>query len=162
MNMIIAGDGHSNIRHEDALPLKAASWSTVKPSVDVLITNPPFGTSEADSLSALDMSQFPIKTMKGQLLFLQKMVLATKFGGEICTVIDEGVLNTALAADIRKWLLQNCEIRVIARLPDVTFKPNKINVRSSILNMVRREQCDVDLEANNAVRFVDLHSLAGC
>jgi type I restriction enzyme M protein len=160
MNMIIAGDGHSNIRHEDSLLLKAKSWNVAEADCDIIITNPPFGTSESDTLTAKDLQQFPVPTKKGQLLFVQKMVRSVKpQGGEICTVIDEGVLNTETASNIRKWLLQNCQLRTVVRLPEVTFKPNKINVRSSVLYLVRREQPDVDFEANYDVTFIDVKSL---
>jgi type I restriction enzyme M protein len=160
MNMIIAGDGHSNIACEDSLSVKAKCWSVAHPSCDIIITNPPFGTSEADTLTAQDSAQFPITTAKGQLLFLQKMILSAKPGtGEICTVIDEGVLNTDSAAAIRSWIMENCKIRAIVRLPAVTFKPNKINVRSSILYLTRLEDPDIDLEADYDITFIDVESL---
>jgi type I restriction enzyme M protein len=160
MNMIIAGDGHSNICLEDSLSVKAKSWSVKEPLCDIIITNPPFGTSEADTLTPKDMEQFPIPTKKGQLLFVQKMVCSVRpQQGEICTVIDEGVLNTDTASNIREWLLQNCELRAVVRLPVVTFKPNKINVRASVLYLVRREQPDLDFEANYEVTFIDMKSL---
>ena len=160
MNMIIAGDGHSNIQFEDSLSALSKSWSIDAPSCGIIITNPPFGTSEADSLSPSDFKQFPITTKKGQLLFLQKIVQSVIPGaGEICTVIDEGVLNTDTSASLRSWLLQQCDIRAVVRLPEVTFKPNKINVRSSILYMMRREQPDVDFETSYKVQFIDVKSL---
>jgi type I restriction enzyme M protein len=54
---------------------------------------------------------------------------------------------------------QNCMLRAVVRLPDVTFKPNKINVRASVLYLVRREHPDVDFEANYDVTFIDVNSL---
>ena len=87
------------------------------------------------------------------------MVLNTKRGGEICSVIDEGVLNTESAADLRKWLLQNVRLRAVVRLPEETFKPNKINVRSSLLYMERLGIEDVDLDLDYKVTFCDLESL---
>lgn len=94
MNMIIAGDGHTNIQHEDSLAKTAINWSVDTPDCDLILTNPPFGTSETDSLSSNDWAQFDIRSGKGQHLFLQKMVLSLKPGsGEFCTVIDEGVLR---------------------------------------------------------------------
>jgi type I restriction enzyme M protein len=45
------------------------------------------------------------------------------------------------------------------RLPEATFKPNKINVRSSVLYMQRREEPDVDLESKYPVTFIDVRSL---
>lgn len=156
MNMIISGDGHTNIRAENSLSKEAKNWSLDKATCDLIMTNPPFGTSESDSD---DLSSFPLPRAKGQYLFLQKMVLSTKSGGEICTVIDEGVLNTDTAIELRKWLLQHCKLLAVLRLPDDTFKPNKINVRSSVLYMQRYEDDDVDHDAVYSATFCDLQSL---
>ena len=159
MNMIIAGDGHTNIQHEDSLSANSLNWNVTSPDCDLILTNPPFGTSEKASLTGSDAAQFPIKTSKGQLLFLQKMVLSTKPGGEICTVIDEGVLNNDNAKELRKWLLQQCKIIAIVSLPNETFKPNKINVKSSLLYMERRKSPDLNLEDEYDVTFCALTSL---
>lgn len=159
MNMIVAGDGHTNILPEDSLASTSQSWDAQVPSCDLILTNPPFGTSERESLTSADLALFPIRSSKGQNLFLQKMVLATKPGGEICTVIDEGLLNTDSGAAVRRWLLQECRLLAIVRLPDETFKPNKINVRSSVLYMRRSDQPDVDLVNNYLVTFIDVLNL---
>ncbi len=159
MNMIIAGDGHTNIRAEDSLASAAANWSLDTASCDLILTNPPFGTSESESLEGSELAAYPVPTSKGQHLFLEKMVCATLPGGEICTVIDEGVLNTAGAAGLRRWLLQKCELLAVVMLPDDTFKPNKINVKSSLLLMRRRETDDVDLENNYPITFCEVRSL---
>ena len=62
-----------------------------------------------------------------------------------CTVIDDGLLNTSTAKELRKSILQKTRLRAVLRLPEETFKPNKINVRSSILLLQRYEHDDVDL-----------------
>lgn len=160
MNMIIAGDGHTNIQNEDSLSSSAKNWNVEQPDCDLILTNPPFGTSESDSLSKADRTQFPIWSGKGQYLFLQKMVLSLIPGtGELCTVIDEGVLNTESAADIRRWLMQQCKLKAVVNLPSETFKPNKINVRSSLLYFERRENPDWDLEDKYKVTICQIQSL---
>ncbi|MBB3117571.1 N-6 DNA methylase [Pseudoduganella violacea] len=147
MNMIIAGDGHTNIQHEDSLARGAKNWSVTQPDCDLILTNPPFGTSETDSLSNDDWAQFDIRSGKGQYLFLQKMVKSlTPGSGEICTVIDEGVLNTESGGALRRWILQQCRLKAVVSLPNETFKPNKINVKSSLLYLEKRETPDLDLE----------------
>lgn len=50
MNMIVAGDGHANISAEDTLTRNAQVWSPPG-GIDLILTNPPFGTSESDSLA---------------------------------------------------------------------------------------------------------------
>ncbi|MHB8600799.1 MAG: N-6 DNA methylase [Ktedonobacteraceae bacterium] len=158
MNMIIAGDGHSNIAAEDSLSAGAKNWNAQTPTCDFILTNPPFGTSESQSLTKESLQQFSIHTSKGQRLFLQKMVLATKAEGEICTVIDEGVLNNDKTGELRKWILQRCRIKAIIRLPEETFKPNKINVRSSLIYMQRYQTDDIDLERNYFISFCEIKS----
>ena len=159
MNMIVAGDGHTNIRAEDSLSAKAEGWSTGNPDCDIVITKPPFGTSEADTLEKADWEQYPLRLSKGQQLFIQKMVCCVKPGGDICTVIDDGLLNTASSIPLREWLFQNVKVRAIVRLPEETFKPNKINVRASILVLEKLLEPDVDLENDYLVTFIDLQSL---
>ncbi len=160
MNMIIAGDGHTNIQNEDSLSIAAKNWSVGKPDCDLILTNPPFGTSESDSLAKADREQFPIWSGKGQYLFIQKMVLSLIPGsGELCTVIDEGVLNTESASDIRRWLMQHCKLRAVVNLPSETFKPNKINVRSSLLYFERRDQPDTEFEDHYKVTICQVKSL---
>jgi len=158
MNMIIAGDGHANIRHEDSLAKAAKNWSKDKPDCTLILTNPPFGTSEADSLTGEDKEQFDVSTTKGQYLFLQKMVGCTVPGGEICTVIDEGVLNTESGAMLRKYILKTCRVKSVISLPPETFKPNKINVRASVLFLEKRDTND-DFEDQYKITIVNLSSL---
>lgn len=159
MNMIIAGDGQTNIQHEDSLSLKAINWSIENPDCDIILTNPPFGTSESDSLSPNDIPQFCVNSTKGQYLFLQKMIQSTVPGGEICSVIDEGVLNTETGKELRRFILQHCKIKAIISLPDETFKPNKINVKSSVLYLEKRIQPDLFFEDNYKVTVGYLNSL---
>ncbi len=159
MNMIIAGDGHSNIRAEDTLRAHAKIWGEGKVGCDFIMTNPPFGTSEKESLPDDEQASYKIRSSKGQHLFLERMVEATLPGGLICTVIDDGVLNTDSAVEIRKLLLSNCDLEMVVSLPDETFKPNKINVRSSVLLLRKKESPQADPTQDLDVRFVELRSL---
>lgn len=161
MNMIIAGDGHNNIRCENSVLPNASVWPLGQADYDVVMTNPPFGTTEGDSLSAADAQQYPVTITggKGQHLFLQRMVLATKPGGLICTVIDEGLLNTDTGVELRRWTMRHAELLAVLQLPEVTFKPNKINVRSSVLLLRRREEVDTDLLDSYRITFGVLETL---
>jgi type I restriction enzyme M protein len=158
MNMVIAGDGHANIAAEDTLTKNAKVWSPPD-GIDLIVTNPPFGTSESDSLDAEDLGAYEIGTTRGQLLFLQRMLSAIKPEGFICTVIDEGVLNTETAQGVRRAILEQSYLRAVVRLPPETFRPNKINVRTAVLLMERRMATDPDLLDRYPVRFIDVESL---
>lgn len=159
MNMIITGDGHTNIQHEDSLANAAINWSVSTSNCNLIMTNPPFGTSESDSLTSSDMQQFDVSTSKGQYLFLQKMIQCSVTGGEICTVIDEGVLNTDTGSDLRKYILQQCKLICVVNLPNETFKPNKINVKASVLYLEKRATPDIDFEDNYKVTICQFDTL---
>ncbi|MND59835.1 putative type I restriction enzymeP M protein [compost metagenome] len=161
MNLVIAGDGHTNITAEDSLSVAAKNWSTGSADCDYIFTNPPFGTSEAGALSKADFSQFDVQSTKGQNLFIQKMVLCAnpETEGEICTVIDDGILNTDAAKSLRKFIFEKCRVKAVVSLPLTTFKPNKINVKSSVLYLSRREIDDTDLLDAYPVTFCEISSL---
>lgn len=167
MNMIIAGDGHTNIRCTDSLnetkliPLyKDSDGQKVDDGkCHLVLTNPPFGTSEAESLTEESVKSFEIKSKRGQSLFVQKMIDASHAGSLIVTVIDEGVLNTASYASLRKHILTTCRVEFVVCLPEDTFKPNKINIRSSVLVLRRRVADDMDLIDKYPIGFISLDSL---
>lgn len=158
MNMIVAGDGHTNINAEDTLTRGARVWSPPG-GIDLILTNPPFGTSESDSLAADDLDAYHVGTSRGQLLFLQRMIREIKPEGLICSVIDEGVLNTESAANVRRAILKHTYLRAVVRLPAETFRPNKINVRAAVLLLEGRARSDPDLADKYPVRFIDVESL---
>jgi type I restriction enzyme M protein len=158
MNMIVSGDGHTNIRAGNSLSTEAPLWSFDRGDYDLIISNPPFGTSESD-LGPDDLSKYPVKTTKGQLLFLQRMVLAAKPRGIVCTVIDDGALNTDTAAGVRRWILENCRVQAVLSLPATTFKPNKITVKSSVLLLQRLDPKADDPEEDYPIVFCSLASL---
>lgn len=159
MNMIIAGDGHNNIVCENSVAPNASVWPMGEAKYDYILTNPPFGTTEGDALSRSDAEKYPVSGGKGQHLFLQRMIMAAKPGGLICTVIDDGLLNTDGGTGLRRWVMQRAEIIAVVQLPEVTFKPNKINVKSSILLMRRRDTDDIDLLDSSPVSFVAVDTL---
>ena len=141
MNMIIAGDGFANIYQGNTLVeevpfLRIGPGS--QPTADIILTNPPFGIAEGD-MDANVRPLYDVWTSVGQALFLQKMIRVTKPGGKICTVIDETILNGKQNTEVRKFLLKECFIDAVISLPDVTFKPNYTNVKTSVLLMRRKD-----------------------
>jgi type I restriction enzyme M protein len=167
MNMIVAGDGHNNIRCADSLnqlnlipSYKSSDGTRCKNGkAHLILTNPPFGTSEAESLTPANARRYAVKSTKGQSLFIQKMIDSASPDSLIVTVIDEGVLNTASYEELRRHILKTCRLETVLMLPDETFKPNKINVKSSVLVLRRREDDDEDAVDDYPVAFVELETL---
>ena len=75
MNMIIAGDGFANIRYGDSLTDDIDFLRIRHREVglaDYVLTNPPFGMSEAETLTAEDFALFPVYITKAQGLFFKR------------------------------------------------------------------------------------------
>jgi type I restriction enzyme M protein len=167
MNMIIAGDGYNNIRCNDSpneIRLIPSYQKTNGQTCDdgkahLILTNPPFGTSEAESMTEESSKHYAVSSTRGQSLFIQLMIRSAHSDSLIATVIDEGVLNTASYAGLRRHILETCRVEAVLGLPDETFKPNKINVKSSVLLLRRRSEPDVDLTDNYRISFISVRSL---
>lgn len=160
MNMIISGDGHTNIVSANSLSTESDdAWSLERPEFDLIITNPPFGTTESD-LSPDDQVKYPLRTTRGQSLFLQHMVRSTKPGGVVCTVIDDGVLNNpGQAAELRRWILDNARLEAVLSLPMLTFRPNKITVKTSVLVLRKWDEEREDPDEEYSIVMAEISSL---
>jgi type I restriction enzyme M protein len=167
MNMIIAGDGYNNIRCDDSpneirlIPQYPKTNGQIcdDGKAHLILTNPPFGTSEAESLTEENARHYAVSSTRGQSLFIQLMIRSAHADSLIVTVIDEGVLNTASYASLRRHILETCRVEAVLELPDETFKPNKINVKSSVLVLRRRNEPDADLTDNYQISFISVVSL---
>lgn len=140
MNMVIAGDGSSNIKKGNSLTeeIEFLRIRDSQPTADFILANPPFGMSES-RLPEEIVKLYDVHTSKGQALFIQKMIKLTKPGGRVCTVVDEGILNNPTMEDLRKYILTTCFIDAVVSLPLVTFKPNYTNVKTSFLLLTKKE-----------------------
>ncbi|WP_228385483.1 hypothetical protein, partial [Pseudomonas helleri] len=55
--------------------------------------------------------------------------------------------------------MKQCRLKAVLNLPGETFKPNKINVRSSLLYFERREKPDEFFEDSYKVTVCQIKSL---
>ena len=67
------------------------------------------------------------------------MIRKIKPGGLICTVVDEGVLNTSTYTDLRKYIFKKCFVLGVFSLPVTTFKPHYSGVKTSVLLLSRKK-----------------------
>ena len=89
--------------------------------VDVILANPPFGTSPAGSVD-INRSDFYVETKNNQLNFLQHIMVMLKNGGRAAVVLPDNVLFEGNAGEIiRKELLKNFNLHTILRLPTGIF-----------------------------------------
>ena len=129
MNLMLHGIDCDIVRGDTLAPTGAAL-----PKVDVIMTNPPFGTKKGGGLPTRDDFTFP--TSNKQLAFLQHVYRGLVPGGRAAVVLPDNVLfeeNTG--AQIRADLMEKCNLHTILRLPTGIFYAQ--GVKTNVLFFTR-------------------------
>ena len=96
------------------------SAGTSLPKVDVILSNPPFGTAKGGGAPTREDLSF--STGNKQLAFLQHIYRGLKDGGRAAVVLPDNVLfESGVGADIRRDLMDKCNLHTILRLPTGIF-----------------------------------------
>lgn len=130
--------------------------------VDVLMTNPPFGTDiKIEDPATLDMyrdgvarswsrsretgrlvaGENPVSAIAPEQLFIQRAVQWVKPGGRIGIVLPNGILSNPGPTDeaIRTWILENCWVLGSVELPVETFIHEAgVNILTSLLFLKKK------------------------
>lgn len=94
--------------------------SSKLPMADVILSNPPFGTKKGGGLPTRDDFTYP--TSNKQLAFLQHIYRGLNAGGRVAVVLPDNVLFEAgQGAEIRRDLMNKCNLHTILRLPTGIF-----------------------------------------
>jgi type I restriction enzyme M protein len=172
MNMYLHGDGGSHIFLADTLDkdffVESGEDKETREQIkelqnicknilfDVVITNPPFSMSynEDDSEQSRILKQYSIsrlnnrqtKSLKSNVMFLERYFDLLKPGGKLITVIDESVLNTEgpgkYMLHFRKWMMSHYIIRAIISLPKNTFVNQDAGVKTSVVYLTKKTTDD--------------------
>ncbi len=116
MNMILHGIEAPNILHINTLAENINDIQE-KHRYDVILTNPPFGAGMGREIQ----QNFPIKSGESAYLFLQHFIKILKAGGRAGIVIKSTFLSNGDAANLRRELLQSCNVHTILDLPVKVF-----------------------------------------
>lgn len=159
MNMILHDDGHSNVVCEDALqPL--TNLARVNPgltagSFDLIITNPPFGSSielsDAPWLETYELgkdvpkgkkkTRAPRKQQKTEIVFVERVwEYLTPGTGRVAIVLPDGVLYNQTLAYVREFMRERLQIQAVVSLPALAFAHYGTTVKASIVLMRRRAE----------------------
>lgn len=113
MNMIIIGDGHTNIDQMDSLK------NPVKNKFNIILTNFPF--SQKTDYSSL----YGFNTEDANPIFLKHIIDALEPGGIAGVVVPEGLLFNENSEYIkaRRILAEACNVIAIIKLHEFVFKP---------------------------------------
>jgi type I restriction enzyme M protein len=103
----------------------------------LILTNPPFGTKKGGGLPTRDDFTFP--TSNKQFCFLQHIYRALKPGGRATVVLPDNVLfENNVGAEIRRDLMNKCNLHTILRLPTGIFYAQ--GVKTNVLFFTRGEK----------------------
>jgi type I restriction enzyme M protein len=133
MNMILAGDGHSNIQMKNSL----ADPDSISDKFDVVLTNMPYSqTTEHGSL-------YDIPTKNGDSICVQHCIKAidgTAENGRIVMVVPEGFLFRKDLQRTREYMLSQCKLQSVISLPQGVFLPyTGVKTNVVYLTKVKRE-----------------------
>jgi type I restriction enzyme M protein len=99
--------------------------------VDVVLTNPPFGTRGANQ--APEREVFTIATSNKQLNFVQHVLTILKPGGRAAVVLPDNCLFADQAGEVFKILTEDCDLHTVLRLPRGTFTPYSQGVKANVV-----------------------------
>ena len=156
MNMILHGDGHAGVYQANALDIdelkqKVKDRRRFYPNApaieegtfDVVLSNPPFGAH--DDLPRI-LKHYELgkgKRQKRETLLLERQIRLLRPGGRIAVVIPEGVLsNKTRDRKLREYILRECVVKAVIRLPQDTFKKSEGAACTSILYAVKKNPDD--------------------
>ncbi len=144
MNMILAGDGHSNVEMKDSLadPIDGkASFRDEKGGMhhcgfDVVLTNMPYSQKTKHG------HLYDLPSNSGDSVCVQhcmKAVNSASENGRMVLVVPEGFLFRKDLAKTREYLLSNCRLQSIISLPQGVFLPYT-GVKTDILYATKVNQ----------------------
>lgn len=126
----IEGAGGGAVQLGDTLTNDGAKLS----KVNLIISNPPFGTKKGAGGGNRDDITFP--TSNKQLMFLQHIYRALVPGGRAAVVLPDNVLfEEGRGREIRADLMDKCDLHTILRLPTGIFYAQ--GVKTNVLFFTR-------------------------
>jgi len=112
MNMIITGDGHTNIKQLDCLKYP------INEEFDVVVANPPYGQST-------DWGDlYLVPSVQADPIFIQHIMKSLNVNGRASVIVPEGFLfRTGTDERTRKVLLKDFNLIAVISLPQGVFNP---------------------------------------
>lgn len=140
MNMILTGDGHTNIKQMDCLQ------KPIKNEYDVVLANPPYGQNTDYG------NLYPVHSNNADCIFIQHVMLSlnNEKNSRACIIVPEGFLfRSGVDKKTREYLINNYNLKAVISLPVGVFKPYT-GAKTNILVF--------ENGVTNNVWFYDLHN----
>ena len=150
MNMILAGDGHSNIEMANSISSMNKFIQQDK-KFDLVITNMPFAPKNNDEEDLEDYYHLTSSDGKDIEKCIEHCINRTKQGGKAVMIVPKGFLEDNTHAEFRKNLCEKYKIDLVVQLPPATFEPYT-KIRSCIFCVSKEKRMDGD----STITFCDI------
>lgn len=174
MNMVMAGDGRGHLYNINSLEfprghlenLDRAVADIPLGSIDVLLTNPPFGSdipvTDANILDQYELAKrwertedkhyrntgTRIPSVPPEILFIERCIKWLRPGGRLAMVLPNGILGNPAAEYIRWWILRHTWVLASVDLPvEVFIVEANVNILTSLLFLKRKTDEEMMSEA---------------
>ena len=170
MNMVMNNDGAGGLYQANSLA-SPATWDEALRNrdlignVDLIFTNPPFGSkipvddpailekydlghvwSYDEDTDTWSMSEAIQKSQPPEILFIERCVKFLKPGtGRVAMVLPDGILGSPGLGYVREWILTNTRVLASIDLHPDTFQPS-VSVQTSLLVLQRKTDEEIALE----------------
>lgn len=128
-------------------------------SIDLVLTNPPFGKSVKTESILLDY-QFghevkvfkskgrppekrPKNSQDSEVLFIEHYLRVLKPGGKLLIVLPDGVLSNATAKPVRDFIREHAIIKAVISLPSETFASTGTSIPTNVVYLQKKRPGDV-------------------
>lgn len=172
MNVMMAGNSLGHLFHMNSLEFPVGHLLGVKPAnetvrlgtIDVIMTNPPFGSdipvTEKNILQQFElarrwermgdgfvMTQAIKPAVSPEVLFIERCVQWLKPGGRVGIVLPDGILGNPGDEYIRYWILRHCWVLASIDLPVESFIVEaNVNILTSLLFLKKKTQQEIQAE----------------
>ena len=157
MNLVMHGDGSTNVFHGNSL-LPPGEWpdeekNNVRRNVrmnhfDAILTNPPFGSKiPVDDPHVL--AQFELTLGRNSVppdqLFIERCLQLLRPGGRLAIVLPDSILTNPSLVEVRRWILAHARIVASIDLPAETFQPHT-GTQTSVLLLQKKTALEMTIE----------------
>lgn len=128
-------------------------------SIDLILTNPPFGKSIKTTDILMDyqfgheVKEFKTKgrqpekraknSQDSEILFIEHYLRVLKPGGKLLIVLPDGVLSNSTAKPVRDYMREKAIIKAVISLPSETFASTGTSIPTNVVYLVKKRPGDI-------------------
>lgn len=138
-NMLLHGiDAPNQIEHQNTLAKGWNDWNK-NDKVECVITNPPFGGYEEDTVGGTYPTNLRTRETADMFIALIVKKLLKDNGGRAAVVLPDGFMfGDGIKGTLKETLLRECKLHTIIRLPKGVFAPYT-TIKSNLLFFTRHK-----------------------